>query len=190
MAQEKLQATIPQDNKWHTEDIEAKAKSLGIDKREFILKAVDMLMNFDNGFYQRIRRYSTGLKVPEYVVIQNMIINQIAKNSAETKVWGEHQKMLKEFAFAGEGENMRMITGEELFNMLEGSYIHEEKRKKTEREPMKELEEDFKNGTVNPLIDVEDFKKLGKNEQEEIIKKEEIEAKKELDKFLNKREDK
>jgi hypothetical protein len=130
MAQEKIQATIPQDNKWHLEDIEVKAKSLGIEKGDFILKAVDMLMNFDNGFYQRIRQYSTGLKVPEYVVIQNMIINQIAKKSAETKVWGEHQRLLKEFAFAGEGENMRIITGEELFNMLEGSYIHEEKKEK------------------------------------------------------------
>lgn len=127
MAQEILRATIPSTNKWHTEDIEAKAKELGMDKTEFILKAVDMMMNFDNTFLKKIQEYSEGLNVSEYMVIQNMIIKNMALDAAkvETDTWGGTDKLMTEFQAVNEKGVIKMLTGEELFNNLKEQFVTE-----------------------------------------------------------------
>lgn len=132
MAQEKLQVTIPSANKWHTEDIEAKAKELGMEKSEFILKAVDMMMNFDKEFYKRIKQYSEGLNAPEYIVIQNMIIKNMAMDSAkvETNTWGGTDNLMVEFQAVNEKGTIKMLTGEELFNTLKEQFVFEIKNNK------------------------------------------------------------
>jgi len=43
--QEKIQVTVPSENAWHTEDVEAKAASYGMSKSKFILLAVDVFIN-------------------------------------------------------------------------------------------------------------------------------------------------
>jgi hypothetical protein len=45
--QERLQATISKSNKWHTKDVEDKAKELNMSKSDFILLAVQLLLNID-----------------------------------------------------------------------------------------------------------------------------------------------
>lgn len=132
MAQEILRATIPSTNKWHTEDIEAKAKELGMEKSEFILKAVDMMMNFDKEFYKRITQYSEGLNAPEYIVIQNIIIKNMALDAAkvETDTWGGTDKLMTEFQAVNEKGTIKMLTGEELFNNLKDQFVSEIKSNK------------------------------------------------------------
>nr|DAE48202.1 MAG TPA: hypothetical protein [Caudoviricetes sp.] len=132
MAQEILRATIPATNKWHTEDVEARAKELGMEKTEFILKAVDMMMNFDNTFFKKIQEYSAGLNTPEYMVIQNMIIKNMALDAAkvETDTWGGSDKLMSEFQAVNEKGTIRMLTGEELFNNLKEEFIFKIKNNK------------------------------------------------------------
>lgn len=132
MAQEILRATIPTSNKWHIEDIEAKAKEMGMDKTEFILKAVDMMMNFDKNFIKRIQGYSEGLNVSEYMVIQNMIIKNMALDAAkvETDTWGGTDKLMTEFQAVNEKGTIKMLTGEELFNNLKEQFVSEIKSNK------------------------------------------------------------
>lgn len=130
--QERLQATIPNSNKWHNEDIEAKAKELGMEKSEFILNAVDMMMNFDEVFLKKIQRYSNGLHIPEWLVIQNMIIKRMADESAEFEVFGTGKRVLDEFVMAGDEDNHRTITGDELFNHLKKLYIQKYQRMRSD----------------------------------------------------------
>lgn len=127
MAQEKLQVTIPASNKWHTEDVERKAKELGMEKTEFVMNAVDMMMNFDNVFLQKIKEYSEGLRVPEYIVIQNMIIKNMALDAAkvETNTWTGKDKLMVEFQAVNDKGVIKTLTGEELFNNLKELFIDE-----------------------------------------------------------------
>lgn len=132
MTQEKLQATIPAANKWHNEDIEVKAKKLGMEKSEFILKSIDMMMNFDEEFYKKIQKYSEGLNAPEYIVIQNMIIKNMASDAAkvETNTWVGKDKIMSEFQVVNDKGIIKMVTGEELFNSLKEEFIFEIKHNK------------------------------------------------------------
>lgn len=128
MAQEKLQVTVPSTNKWHTEDVERKVEELGLEnKSELILKALDLYMNFDNVFLQRIENISKNVIIPEYLVIQNMIIKQFALDAAkvDTKTWGGSDRLMSEFQFVNEEGIRRTLTGESLFNNLKESYISE-----------------------------------------------------------------
>lgn len=127
--QERLQSTIPNSNKWHNEDVEVKAKKLGMEKSEFILNAVDMMMNFDEIFFKRIQEYSNGLHIPEWLVIQNMIIKRMADEAAECEVFGQNGKVLDEFIMTGEGNKHETMTGEKLFNFLKDQSIQKYERK-------------------------------------------------------------
>ena len=132
MAQEKLQVTIPSTNEWHIEDVERRAKELGMEKTEFIMKSIDMMMNFDDTFLNKIFEYSEGLKVPEYMIIQNMIIKNMALDSAkvETNTWTGKDKLMSEFQSINEKGILKMLTGEELFNNLKEQFIFEIKHRK------------------------------------------------------------
>lgn len=121
--QERLQTTIPNSNKWHNEDVELKAEKYGMSKKDFILNAVDMMMSFDEIFFKKIQKYSNGLHIPEWLVMQNMIIKRIADEAAETEVFGTHRRVLDEFMMMGEGSERKTTTGEELFNILKKIYI-------------------------------------------------------------------
>ncbi len=129
--QERLTITVPSNNKWHTEDLEKKAEELGISKGDFLLMAVDMLMTFDNDFIKKIQSHSRGLNIPMGVFIQNTLIKELAKDAAriETGVW--KSKPLDEFRFVKDGDNYRVVTGDELFHELKEQYVMEIERKGT-----------------------------------------------------------
>lgn len=131
--QEEIRATVPAKNDWHTEDVDKAAEALGISRSEFILKAVDMLIGFDKVFYKHIRSYAKGLKFPEFVVIQNIIIKRMAQERAHREVWGGSGEILDEFISLKdkEGDEFRIATGPELEKILYDSYIWDERRKKS-----------------------------------------------------------
>lgn len=128
---ELISVRIPNSNKWKLKDIEKKAKDYGLEKSEFILNAIDMMMNFDEVFFKKIQKYSDGLHIPEWLVLQNMIIKRMAEEAAFYEAWGSRKKILTEFASGGDDmEHQRMFTGEELFNMLKAQFFDEEKKKR------------------------------------------------------------
>ena len=123
MAQEIIRATVPANNNWHTEDLEAKATAMGMSKSDLILKAVDMMVNFDDEFLKYIKHYSDGLNIPEYLIIQNLVIKQIAKSQAKKKVWGAENRRLEEFIMVEDSKGSRMLTDQELLRALKDMYI-------------------------------------------------------------------
>lgn len=100
-------------------DIDAKAKKLGLTRTEFLLKSLEMMMGFDLVLIKRIERYSRKLDTPEWLVIQNMLIDRFAEDAAEIEVYGERTRVLYEFMKTNEGT----LTGEELFGVLKEQKI-------------------------------------------------------------------
>jgi len=129
MAQEKIQATIPASNKWHTGDIEEKAKALGMEKGIFILEAIDMLVNLDEVFYGKIQTAAEQFHIPVWLYIQNTLIKGMAKDAAKVEAGTWKTELHDEFMFVTEADGNRTITGEELFNSLKSTYVTQEKQK-------------------------------------------------------------
>lgn len=117
--QERIQATVPKENDWRLEDLEGKAKELGIDKSSFIFTAVDMFMHFDKDIFDYVGKYAKGLHVPAWMVIQNMIVKRMAEEAAEHNVNGKKHRELPEFrAVMDDLDDMRMLTGKELYDIM------------------------------------------------------------------------
>ena len=104
-------------------------QELGFNNRsDFVLFAIDLLSGFDRGFLDMIRSYSEGLKLPEFIIIQNFIIKQIALDQADREINGESPKLLDQFIFISDGDIRRIMTGDELLQTLKKKYITELKR--------------------------------------------------------------
>lgn len=138
MAQEIIRATVPANNNWHTEDLEAKATAMGMSKSDLILKAVDMMVNFDDEFLKYIKHYSDGLNIPEYLIIQNMIIWRMGEEDAQREVWGSLRGALPEFLHVHDEKGPRTLTGKELFAVAKDSKVEELKRQKEQHDKMME----------------------------------------------------
>ena len=119
----RISFVLPTDSKWDAEALATKAKNLGMTRNELIVKAVDMFYNYDDEFLKYIKHYSDGLNIPEYLIIQNMIIKQIAKSQAKKKVWGAENRRLEEFIMVEDSKGSRMLTGQELLRALKDMYI-------------------------------------------------------------------
>jgi len=175
MAQEKLQVTIPLSNKWHNEDIEAKAKELGMDKSEFVLKAVDMMMNFDTETFQKIKEMGKGLNIPEWLIMQNLLINTFADKAANRDINGNKPELLKEIMGVYDGETYKLLTGEPLYNRLKESYIDEYQKEKDNKELLdnfrkREMEhEDYPEWKREYYRELEEFKKDKNNKEEDFL---------------------
>lgn len=132
--QERLQITISADNNWHTEELEAKAESIGMSKNDFTFKAIDLMMNFDNEFLKYIKFYSKGLHLPEFLIIQNIIIGRMAEEDARKEVFGSISGLLEEFISTNDENGPRTLTGEELYKQLKQLKIQEFKKELKEHE--------------------------------------------------------
>lgn len=129
---EKLQANIPADYGWSLKDVDERAEELGLSRTDFVLRAVDMLINYDQVFLDYVKDYVEGLKIPEYLVIQNMIIARMADEEAKREVYGFSSKTLDEFMSVVDAEVPRALTGKELktYSKIAKPEITEMKREK------------------------------------------------------------
>ena len=121
--QEQLRITVPKNNEWHTAEVEKKAEAMGMEKGDFMFKALDMFMNFDEVFLNEIKRYAAGLKIPEYMVIQNITIARMAEKQGEAEACLElgidpPKHIIYEFMQVSDKDGYRTLTGEELLNVL------------------------------------------------------------------------
>ena len=129
--QERVQATIPADHKWHNADIDKKAKEFGLKKGDFILFAVDFILNLEKGTLKYIDHYAKGLKIPFHLVVQNLLIDRMAKEDAKSKVYGPGgAESLNMFIHTIDDKGPRTLTGKELYEVLKASYIQEFETKK------------------------------------------------------------
>jgi hypothetical protein len=94
-------------------DIEAKAKEYGMDKTEFILSAVDLLMGMDPVWYYRLKAQAAGLQVPFPVYLQNELLRRLAEDDALTKA-GQDPKAPGDFVHTASG----IVTGKEFFDRV------------------------------------------------------------------------
>ena len=114
----------------YLEELDLKAQLFGMNRTDFVMNALDMMLNFDEVFYKKIIKYSQGLNNPEWLVIQNIIICRMAQDHAKAIVWGASGETLKEFVSVNDGDGYKTITGEPLFEMLDKLFIEEEEKKK------------------------------------------------------------
>jgi len=115
---EKLQANIPVGAEFTIADIDEKAKELGIERTDLVIKAVEMYLNFDNDFLNYIKHFAQGMKVPEYLVIEIMIADKKIDEEAEVEVYGPIQKMVDGFSFVTDEKGTRVLRGKELEKYL------------------------------------------------------------------------
>lgn len=134
---ERVNTAIPVNNEWDLEDIDKRAKELGMSRNELILKAIDTFMNFDNDFLEYIKIQANGLHTPEYLVIQNFIITKIADQEARFEVYGETQEMVEGFIFVRDDKGTRVLTGNELKKILKDSKVRKYKNELKELENYK-----------------------------------------------------
>lgn len=130
--QEIIKTTVPVGSKWRTDDLEAKAEKHGMNKSEFMIMAIDTFMGFDDDFIKTMQKYADGLHTEMFIVIQNMIIRQLARNEARKNVVGKAGEILDQFLTIDRGDGPYMMTGNELMDHLVKKYTFEEQRKKDE----------------------------------------------------------
>lgn len=123
----KINVRIPDGTGYGLSDIDAKAKSLGLNKSEFIMKGINMMMNFDEVFLKKVQAYSKG---PEWLTLQNLIIRRMAQDDANAHVWGTHSEALYEFISTNDGTGYKSVTGEPLYNILKKMFIEDEEKEK------------------------------------------------------------
>ena len=114
----------------YLEELDLKAQIFGMNRTEFVMNALDMVLNFDEMFYKKIIKYSQGLNNPEWLVMQNIIICRMAHDHAKVKVWGATGETLREFVSIDDGEGYKTITGMPLYEMLINIFIEEEEKEK------------------------------------------------------------
>ena len=104
--------------------IDKRAAEMGINKTEFFRRAVYMLLNFDKSFLDILDQYKS-LGLPEYLVIQNLIIKAEAEREATNEVYGKIPRVYTEFVMTDDG----YLTGAKLFNKMKQESIRESKCK-------------------------------------------------------------
>lgn len=119
---EMIQARIPVNNEWDNDELAAKAKELGMNKSEFIVKAVDFFVNFDSATYLKLDIHANSLHIPLWLYIQNKLIKEMAQTAAELEVGKTTSKIVDDYILFEDEEGPRVLTGMELFNELKELY--------------------------------------------------------------------
>jgi hypothetical protein len=92
--------------------LEGKADMLGMSRSDFVMTAIEILMDMDPNSYIKIKAYSNRIGAPVGVIMQNAIIRDLGEQAAETDTFGlpkqRHPIVIKKAA----GE---YAAGDELF---------------------------------------------------------------------------
>lgn len=116
----------------YLEKVDEAAARYNMNRTEFVLKAIDILANFDETFFKKIQQLSNTLNLPEWVVIQNIILDEMAKEVAELAVWDRTSKNFGKFMWIEDKAGSRIMTGSEYFDNRIKQYIWEEEKRKVE----------------------------------------------------------
>lgn len=95
-------------------DLELGAKKLDINKSQYIVQMLEMVVNMDDDVTNNVLSYAKGLDVHPYVVLQNILVKYFVESSdRKGKPLPEFTRVMNE-----EGHNV-MLTGEDIRDYLE-----------------------------------------------------------------------
>jgi len=106
--------------------LEEKAREHHITIRELIQEGIRLIMGFNIPFYRMVHDFALGLKVPEWMVLENLTISWFAHREAQREVWGYEDELIEEFV-AMDDKN---LTGKEILEYLRMAFIQEEERER------------------------------------------------------------
>lgn len=107
------------------ESIDKRATELNLKRSEFVNLAIEMLLKFDLGFWQKVKKFSERLHIPEWAVIQNMLIDRFARDEAYLMVYGEDKSRMDDFIFCNTLNGPKLLTGPELAEIKLEKYKRE-----------------------------------------------------------------
>jgi hypothetical protein len=110
----RITIVLPTTKGWDIEDLDKKAEAMGMSRNEFIINAIDMMINFNTNFLQYVKKTAEGHKVPEYLVLQNIVHRKLIKERAEDAVFGPRGRLRDEFIHVSDSKGDRVLEGEEL----------------------------------------------------------------------------
>jgi|GEM_PF-6968878 len=93
--------------------IQAEAEKQNLKVSEYVLTALDFFTGSDSFFWEKIKTIGRKSGIPEYLLIQNLLLTLLANREAHFKVFGYLEEPMIEFMINERGP----ITGEELFNI-------------------------------------------------------------------------
>jgi transcriptional regulator with XRE-family HTH domain len=123
-------------------------------KDDFDINIFDtQVIKYINDLKQKLKNTYPSVEINNTLVIQNMIINIIAKDSAKSAAGMLPTRVLNEFGI-GDGE---LVTGQELYNTLYSTYYrkYNKERKSLLRETVSFILENRMNDEKNNLTDKE-----------------------------------
>ena len=91
----------------------------GMTLTTLITQAVKFYLAFHDDFWKSVREFSERMGISETVVIQNIVLDYIAKKRAQEKVWGLLPREIPEFQLTFQG----VKTGEALMEVLVARYV-------------------------------------------------------------------
>jgi hypothetical protein len=106
-----------------------KCAEYSVSQNEYAAKALELLNGFDIALFKQIEAYAARFDIPSWLVIQNIIIKRFALDAAESEVLGDNTTLLREFCQA----ETKTFTGNEMFDMLKQTYVHDLEMKRFER---------------------------------------------------------
>ena len=124
---EKLQVNIPVGADFTIADIDNRAKELGIKRTELVIKAVELYINLDDLVISGLKKLEVGLQVPDYLILNNLVIENMAKNKANIELKGKGYQGPTPFVIITDELGARMMTGKELFDNIKQDIINKSK---------------------------------------------------------------
>lgn len=119
-----ISVRFTEDASFTVADVDERAKQFNMSRSALIQMGLEFIMNFDPVLLDKINQLSKALKVPAWLVVQNMLIKRFALDAARAEM-GQSRIVYDEFLFTSEG----VITGEELFEQIKQNEVKRLKRK-------------------------------------------------------------
>lgn len=98
-------------------DIDSRAEELGLNRSQFVNLALKTIINTDHSLWTKIQEYSNQLHLPEWLVMQNMLIKSLAEREAEAES-SSKPIILDEFVPTSNGT----LTGQDLYDHIKKQY--------------------------------------------------------------------
>lgn len=113
-----ISVRFTEDASFTVADVDERAKQFNMSRSALIQMGLEFIMNFDPVLLDKINQLSKALKVPAWLVVQNMLIKRFALDAARAEM-GQSRIVYDEFLFTSEG----VITGEELFEQIKQNEV-------------------------------------------------------------------
>jgi hypothetical protein len=104
---------IPKKSGLSLDVIDRAAKGIGDNRVEFCMKAIELLVGMDSPIVKYLEELAEKLNTRLPIIIQNFLIERLAKDEAGIEIFGLQIISLSEFVSTNEG----MITGKKLFDL-------------------------------------------------------------------------